>query len=421
MSKSYNNHLIHFFVSILILFISLCLVGCNSVDDSESPGGLAEPSDTCEGMDGLFDSDYIKDGEQNNTNIKPGQLTASVLFDHKYYSFWSSLIVGNQNDKGIFNEYYTNNNFKTLNRITIKIPNVYNAKVELMNDEKVINYGYTNNNGICYMFLDDNDINEDNTYNIDITYNLEEKEEKVSKQIVLENNEATVNINPSKNENIMQLMFVIDTTGSMNDELSYLQSEINDVISKIKNDNANVEIQLALLFYRDTEDEYVTKYFDFTTDITLQQQNITKQTAYGGGDFPEAVDTALKEASEKQWIKNAKTQIIIHVADAPAHSNLYNSWRNAVELLRKQNIHIITIASSGINKITEFFMRSQSLLTDGAYIYLTDHSGIGNSHLEATIEEPLEIEYLNSALVRVINGMHSGVYTDAINYQQDTN
>lgn len=421
MKKYYNNRLQLFFISILILIISLCLVGCGgSLNSTSSPGY----SDTDSGSPS-YKSESIEDinnpTEEGDEVIKPGQLTASVLFDHKYYPFWSSLILGTQEGDGIFKNYYINNNFKTLNRIIIEIPNVFNAKVELIDEGQVINYGYTNNNGICYMFLDDNDLNEDNTYDIAITYNHNGKTETVNKQIILENNKATVKLDSSENTNIMQLMFVIDTTGSMGDEISYLKTEIDDVIAKVKNNNPTVEIQLALLFYRDKGDEYVTRYFDFSTDIALQQQNLTNQNANGGGDTPEAVDTALKEASKKQWMSNAKTKLIVHVADAPAHDNLLNSWRDAVELLRKQNIHIITVASSGIDKYTEFFMRSQSLLTDGAYIYLTDHSGIGNSHLEATTAEPLEIEYLNSALVRVINGMHTGTYAEAINYKQEAN
>lgn len=413
MKKYYNNRLHLFFIFILILLFSLYLVGCESDPSDEVVGS---PSYKTESI-----GDTSNHNEEGNEAIKPGQLTASVLFDHKYYSFWASLILGTQEGDGIFKDYYINNNFKTLNRIIIEIPNVFNAKVELMDEGQIINCGYTNNNGICYMYLDDNDLNEDDTYDIAITYNHNGKTETINKQIILEDNKATVKLDPSENTNIMQLMFVIDTTGSMGDEISYLQSEIDDVIAKVKNSNPTVEIQLALLFYRDKGDEYVTRYFDFSTDIALQQQNLKKQTAYGGGDTPEAVDTALKEASEKQWMNNAKTKLIVHVADAPAHDNLLNSWREAVELLKKQNIHIITVASSGIDKYTEFFMRSQSLLTDGAYIYLTDHSGIGNSHLEATTAEPLEIEYLNSALVRVINGMHTGTYSEAINYQQDSN
>jgi len=47
-------------------------------------------------------------------------------------------------------------------------------------------------------------------------------------------------------------------------------------------------------------------------------------------------------------------------------------------------------------------MRFLSISTNGTYVFITDHSGIGNSHLEPTVG-PYQVEFLNNQMVRLIN------------------
>jgi hypothetical protein len=48
-------------------------------------------------------------------------------------------------------------------------------------------------------------------------------------------------------------------------------------------------------------------------------------------------------------------------------------------------------------------MKFTSILTNGTYTFITDHSGIGRDHL-APVHDEYEVEKLNELLVRVING-----------------
>ena len=64
-------------------------------------------------------------------------------------------------------------------------------------------------------------------------------------------------------------------------------------------------------------------------------------------------------------------------------------------------IRIIAVSSSGVDKETEFLMRFLGIHTGGTYTFLTDHSGIGNSHIAPTIGS-YEVEYLDDLLVRLI-------------------
>ena len=109
--------------------------------------------------------------------------------------------------------------------------------------------------------------------------------------------------------------------------------------------------------------------------MRFQQVADCSQTSEPG--FPEAVDVAMEEAVAKQWSVNAKTKILVHVADAPSHDRDVNSWNNSSLRFAEMGVRVITVASSGIDKKTEYLFRSQSILTNGIYVYLTNDSGIG--------------------------------------------
>jgi len=132
-------------------------------------------------------------------------------------------------------------------------------------------------------------------------------------------NELTFN-GVSGDEPILDLMFVTDATGSMGDEITYLQAELTDIISKINKQAPELTIRVGNVFYRDRGDEYVTRDFDFSTDMTKVQADINAQEAGGGGDYEEAVEIALYDAVKKQsWSKNAKARIMFVILDAPPH------------------------------------------------------------------------------------------------------
>ena len=116
----------------------------------------------------------------------------------------------------------------------------------------------------------------------------------------------------------LDLCFMIDTTGSMGDELRYLQSEVADVIERVTTELSETDIALAFVFYRDEGDEYKVKSSDFTSDIAAQQRVLASESASGGGDTPEAVHEALQEVLGLSWREGTR-KILIPVLDAPPH------------------------------------------------------------------------------------------------------
>lgn len=380
-----------------ILLIMLLIVGCanKSLESGDSGMSPFEPGSK---------HTNINDGINNDKLPQAGQLTSSALFDNDHYDYWKKLISSTDNEKGIYDNYESRFSFNTKNRIKITLKNA--SGVEVTIDEQTAR---TDVNGVAYIYPT---VTKEE-YDLKIKYvNINNETIELSKQI---NGDFEMSIDDAKpRENVIELMLIIDTTGSMGDELEYLKSELAYVIEEIKKNNNDISIYIALLFYRDQNDAYITKYVEFTDDVNLTIAELKKQGANEGGDFEEAVQIAFNEALQKNWTSKNSTKIILHVADAPAHDQDIQQWNDCVLKASSMGIQIITIASSGIDRKTEYFFRAQSMITNGVYTYLTNHSGIGYDHLTPIREDEEIVEYLNLMLIRLINGIHTGKFETPI-------
>ncbi len=216
------------------------------------------------------------------------------------------------------------------------------------------------------------------------------------------NREADPQIAPNQ----VDILLSIDTTGSMGDELEYLKIELKNVLERVKNNQAQLDLRVSTNFYRDQGDEYLVKPFPFSSDFNLVQSQLQAQRAGGGGDFPEDVNAALKDAIQQhEWSTSARARLLFLVLDAPPHRTESN-LRQLKELLKsatRQGIRIIPIASSGVDKETEFLMRMLAISTGGEYVFLTDDSGVGTAqgHIEPTIGAH-KVEKLNDLMVNLV-------------------
>ena len=207
------------------------------------------------------------------------------------------------------------------------------------------------------------------------------------------------------NLNRVEISFIVDATGSMGDEIRFLKADLLDVIDSVKDGNSTLDILTSAVFYRDATDSYLVRKSEFTNDLDITIDFIQEQNAQGGGDFPEAVHSGLDAAiNNLQWSDIARTRIVFLVLDAPPHheTSIITDIHSSIKEAAKKGIKIIPITASGINKETEFLMRGMSILTNGTYVFITNDSGIGNDHLEASVGD-YQVEYLNSLMVRLIN------------------
>ncbi|MHB8634738.1 MAG: vWA domain-containing protein, partial [Thermoplasmatota archaeon] len=209
----------------------------------------------------------------------------------------------------------------------------------------------------------------------------------------------------------LDVLFVVDTTGSMGDELSYLTSEFGVISARIVAEHPQLPTRFGLIVYKDVVDEFVVKDLGFTTDVATFQGWLNEQTAAGGGDYPEAMDQAMHAAAQVPWRTDAVKMLFL-VADAPPHAADAPNYLTAVDALRREGARIHPLAGSGADDQAQSLMREAAVLTQGRYAFLTDDSGIGDSHALPTVPCYVVTE-LKDLMVRMVDSQVTGQRVEA--------
>jgi len=204
----------------------------------------------------------------------------------------------------------------------------------------------------------------------------------------------------------LDLVLAIDTTGSMGDEIAYLQSELDGILARLRRESGNLDLRIGLILYRDEGDAYVTRAFPLSADAGLMRARLFEQSAGGGGDMPEAMDRALLEAERMQWRPQAAKAMLL-IGDAPPHREALEATLAATQRLRAQGVRIVPVAASGVEDSTQYMMRTMAALTQGRYIFLTDDSGIGDPHAEPDVACYV-VTRLDQLIARVLAGIVAG-------------
>jgi Mg-chelatase subunit ChlD len=119
----------------------------------------------------------------------------------------------------------------------------------------------------------------------------------------------------------LDIVFVVDNTGSMGPYIHNVKTKILEIIRTIKKEELCHRLRVGLVSYRDhppEETTYVTQKFELTSDTSLIEQNIMKMEASGGGDGPEAVSTALQVMNKMEFLNDA-AKVAVLIGDAPPH------------------------------------------------------------------------------------------------------
>lgn len=198
----------------------------------------------------------------------------------------------------------------------------------------------------------------------------------------------------------LELGFVLDTTGSMDDEIRYLKAEIHSIAEEIGQEYPQVSQNFGLVVYKDAGDEYVVRQHDFAPLETFTDA-LGVESANGGGDFPEAMDQALQTASRLQWSNRGAAKLLFLIADAPPHAEGYQTFVQATGALARQQVSVYPVASSGVETTCEYLMRWSARTTGGQYLFLTDHSGIGNPHADPVVDQ-YELKPLRTHMLEMI-------------------
>jgi len=208
---------------------------------------------------------------------------------------------------------------------------------------------------------------------------------------------------PLSSRRALDLGFLVDATGSMGDEMAFLQSELKDIVRRVRAVEPDLDIRMSVVFYRDRGDAFITKSLPFTRSADEAVSFISGTTADGGGDYPEDMNAGLEAMMRQRWSRDAVPQMLFLLADAPPqqYAGEDYTYHEAIQDAAANGIAIYPVAASGVDKPTEFLFRAMAAMTGGKYVFLTDDSGVGNSHEEPDITG-YTVEKLNDLMVREI-------------------
>jgi len=172
------------------------------------------------------------------------------------------------------------------------------------------------------------------------------------------------------NQSRIDVVFVLDTTGSMGGLIQAAKEKIWSIATTLAQAQSAPEIRMGLVAYRDRGDAYVTRLVDLSSDLDSMYATLMDFQAEGGGDGPESVNQALQDAvNEISWSQDSGTyKVVFLVGDAPPHMDYPDDVKYPVTLAaaRQQGIVINAIQCGQVGGTTPAWQQI-ARLGDGHY------------------------------------------------------
>jgi Mg-chelatase subunit ChlD len=206
-------------------------------------------------------------------------------------------------------------------------------------------------------------------------------QEKTQTLIETESNSSIQNV-ISSDASYVELVFVLDTTGSMGGLLEGAKTKIWGIVNDImqKRHNQSIHVRVGLVAFRDRGDAYLTKVTPLSENLDDVYAELMALRAEGGGDTPEDVRTAMKVAlSEIKWSKSTSkvSQIMFLVGDAPPHEDYLEvpSTLTTVKLAQRKGIIVNAIQCGTLSETTAPW-RDIAQYGGGEYFAIAQNGGV---------------------------------------------
>jgi Mg-chelatase subunit ChlD len=170
----------------------------------------------------------------------------------------------------------------------------------------------------------------------------------------------------------LDILFILDTTGSMGEEIQRLRTTIELINLNLSSLSSHPAVRFGLVLYRDRGDEYVTQTVPFTADLDSFQASLNRVEAYGGGDDPEDLQAALEAAMRLSWNRGG-VRLAFVITDAAPHLDYGQSYTyaDAARDARAKGIKIFGVGTGGLDLAGEYVLRQVAQYTAAKYIFLT--------------------------------------------------
>lgn len=207
----------------------------------------------------------------------------------------------------------------------------------------------------------------------------------------------------------LDLVFLIDATGSMADEIDKLKATLRTITAEVAALPSQPDICLGLVAYRDRGDAFLLRSHDFTNDVQgFLQQALGPLRAAGGGDYPEAMNEALHDTVHKlNWRGSGTTRMVILLADAPPHLD-YGAPHYDDDMLAAlgKGIQVFGVGASGLDRQGEVIQRQIAQFTGGKFVFLTyadaRRPGAGPGRETSHDVQNYSVDTLDRLIVRLV-------------------
>ncbi len=206
----------------------------------------------------------------------------------------------------------------------------------------------------------------------------------------------------------LDLVFLIDATGSMADEIGKLKASLRSIAADVAGLPSQPDLCLGLVAYRDKGDAFLLRSHDFTNDLNASQTVLDQLHAAGGGDYPEAMNEALHETIHGlRWRGNGTTRMVLLLADAPPHLDYGGpQYDDDMVAALGKGIKIFSVGASGLDKQGEYIQRQMAQYTGGRFVFLTyaDASRPASGPGRETVHDVgnYSVESLDRLIVRLV-------------------
>ena len=175
----------------------------------------------------------------------------------------------------------------------------------------------------------------------------------------------------------LDLVFLIDATGSMDDEIAKLKGTLRTIADEVARLPSRPDTCFGLVAYRDRTDDFIVRRHDFTNDLGAFQGVLDALQAAGGGDYPEAMNEALNETVHKlSWRGTGTTRLVVLLADAPPHLDYGGpQYDDDMVAALGKGIKVFSVGASGLDRQGEYIQRQIAQYTGGRFVFLTYKEG----------------------------------------------
>ena len=220
--------------------------------------------------------------------------------------------------------------------------------------------------------------------------------------------DLTLDARPAPARARLDLVFLVDATGSMGDEIGKLKATLHSIAREVAALPSRPDTCFGLVAYRDQGDAFLVRRHDLSNDLAGFQSVLNGLQAAGGGDYPEAMNEALHEAVHRiSWRGDGASRLVLLLADAPPHLDDGGPQYDEDMLAALgKGIKVFSVGASGLDTQGEYVQRQIAQYTGGRFVFLTyrDAANPASGPGRETVHEVsnYSVDTLDRLIVRLV-------------------